>query len=72
MSIVEARIAAANEAAKEDNKKAALEYMVELEAKRKAGEASVSSSVKANWERLNNKRKTPQVLQMIPGLINRE
>ena len=72
MSIVEARITAANEAAKEDNKKAALEYMVELEAKRKAGEVSVSSSVKANWERLYSKRKTPQVLQMIPGLINRE
>jgi hypothetical protein len=66
VSIVETRIAAANVAAKEENKKAALEYMAELEAKLKADEASVSTSVKANWERLVNKRKTPQVLRQLP------
>ena len=66
MSLLEEQTAAANTIRKKDNRHAALEHMAELEAKRIESEAAMKSTVKANWERLIEKRKSKVLHRLLP------
>ena len=59
------QIRESNAASREEIRNSNLEYMAELEAKRLEVENLRTFSVKANWERLIEKRKTPQVLRKL-------
>ena len=64
MSLTDEAIAAYNAASKQDNSKAAVEHMAELETKRIADEKARQSSTQGAWEQLRLKR-TPKVLSSI-------
>ena len=56
MSLIEDQMCAANAARQEDCHNSYLEHLAEKEAKRITDEQAVMFSVKANWERLIEKR----------------
>jgi len=64
VSLVDDQICAANAARQEACHNAYLEHLAEQEAKRIADEQAAMFSVKANWERLIEKR-TPKVLHRL-------